>query len=77
MQGVSHEVPPVAVGQDSGDVPVPGGQRLQDVCAGVGLRVGSNIGLSSARGESCEFNAMEDPHPYPLPCVSAHHGGRH
>jgi len=33
-----HEVPVVVVGQDGGDVPVPGGQGLQDVGAGVGLR---------------------------------------
>lgn len=41
-ENVSHEVPAVIVGQDFGDVPVPGGQRLQDVCARVRLRHRTN-----------------------------------
>lgn len=70
-ENVSHEVPPVAVGQDFGDIPVPGGQRLQDVCARVRLRVKTNVEHNLAQGKSHEFNATVG---FP---VIAHHGGRH
>lgn len=60
-ENVSHEVPAVTVGQDLGDVPVPRGQRLQDVCAGVRLQVKNKHSLAGGRSHKVLVGFLPRP----------------
>lgn len=72
-ENVLHEVLVMVVGQDSGDVPVPRGQGLEDVRAGVGLeghrRLDRGQGWTAADFYTCVTRKvdMEMWKNFPLP----------